>query len=155
LGSDIVATSRSIKGALRNFLSTYTSRYSDYDGYWLFGFLVPWLDQLSIDLLGPSPTVVAHPLQAAIRTAIERFHDQLRKAGLDPARLGAARLVIRKLAEPVEGFVNGCLAPGFHVVFAIHAVTTSGRRYESDVTTFVAPHDPSLELRSTRAPVEG
>src|SRR3954464_10587593 len=120
-----MTTSRSLRGALRNFLSTYTSRYSDYDGYWLFGFLVPRLDQLSIDLLGPSPTVVAHPLQAAIRSAIERFHDQLRKAGLDSARLRAARLDIRKLAEPVQGFVNGCLVPGFHVLFAIQAVTTS------------------------------
>ena len=146
-----MTTSRSIKGVLRNFLSTYTSRYTDYGGYWLFGFLVPRLERLSIDLLGPSPAVVAHPLHAAARTAIERFHDQLRKAGLDPARLGAARLEIRQRAEPVEGHVNGCLAPGFHVVFAVHAVTTSGRRYESDVTTFVAPHDPALEGRSTRA----
>jgi len=28
---------------LKNFLGTYTSRYSDFQGYWLFGFLVPGL----------------------------------------------------------------------------------------------------------------
>jgi hypothetical protein len=42
---------RIIKGVLHNFLGTYTSRYSDYDGYWLFGMLVRDVEELSIDLL--------------------------------------------------------------------------------------------------------
>jgi hypothetical protein len=33
-----MVTPRAIRGMLRNFLGTYTSQYSDYKGYWLFGF---------------------------------------------------------------------------------------------------------------------
>ena len=43
-GVEVIATSmptrRVIKSVLHNFLGTYTSRYSDYNGYWLFGFMV-------------------------------------------------------------------------------------------------------------------
>ncbi len=44
-GNGIPAAKRSkrrriIKAVLDNFLGTYTSRYSDFHGYWLFGFLV-------------------------------------------------------------------------------------------------------------------
>ena len=35
-----MATADVIKSVLRNFLETFASRYTDYDGYWLFGFLV-------------------------------------------------------------------------------------------------------------------
>ncbi len=34
-----MATRRAINGVLGNFLGTYVSRYSDYDSYWLFGFI--------------------------------------------------------------------------------------------------------------------
>jgi hypothetical protein len=46
-----MATRRVIKSVLRNFLGTYTSRYSEIRGYWLFGFLVPDLGELHFDLL--------------------------------------------------------------------------------------------------------
>ena len=49
-----MASRRVIKGVLGNFLGTYVSRYSDYDGYWLFGFLVGDLGELRINLLGQS-----------------------------------------------------------------------------------------------------
>lgn len=35
-----MARRRVIKSVLHNFLGTYISRYSDFRGYWLFGFLV-------------------------------------------------------------------------------------------------------------------
>jgi hypothetical protein len=44
-------SSRTLRAVLHNTLGTYLSRYSDYDGYWLFGFLVPRLIELKFDLL--------------------------------------------------------------------------------------------------------
>ena len=43
-----------IKSVLWNFLGTYMSRYSDYDGYWLFGFLIEDMGELEINILGQS-----------------------------------------------------------------------------------------------------
>ena len=42
---------RVIPGVLHNFLGTFTSRYSDFNGYWIFGFLVEKMDSVRIDLL--------------------------------------------------------------------------------------------------------
>jgi hypothetical protein len=44
---------RKIRGVLHNFLATYSSRYSDYDGYWLFGVLAQESGHLQIDLVNP------------------------------------------------------------------------------------------------------
>ena len=77
-----------IKGALNNFLATYTSRNSDYDGYWLFGLLIKDLTNLNFDLLKefkePSrPT----PLQFAEISATKKFRYQIQKAGVSIARI--------------------------------------------------------------------
>jgi hypothetical protein len=45
-----MASLRAIKCALHNFLGTYSSRYSEYSGYWLFGFLVNDLTRIDFDL---------------------------------------------------------------------------------------------------------
>ena len=37
---DSMPTRNALKGVLAGFLGTYTSRNSDYRGYWLLGFLV-------------------------------------------------------------------------------------------------------------------
>ena len=43
--------SKRVKGVLDNFLGTFTSRYLDHNGYWVFGMLVGDLGELRIDLL--------------------------------------------------------------------------------------------------------
>ncbi len=48
-----MACRNAIRGALNGFLGTYTSRYSDFGGYWLFGLVANELRQLQIDLLAP------------------------------------------------------------------------------------------------------
>ena len=75
-------TRRAILGVLGNFLGTYTSRYSDYEGYWLFGFLVTDIGELRIDLLAPSAGESDAPLGVAVRSAAAQFADQVQKAGL-------------------------------------------------------------------------
>lgn len=53
-----------MKSVLRGFLGTYTSRYSDYRGYWVHGQLPPDLLECTIDLLG-SASLRDGPTEAA------------------------------------------------------------------------------------------
>ncbi len=72
---------RTINGVLHNFLGTYTSRYSDYDGYWLFGLLVGEVGELKIDLLSPTVgTTTSAPVAAVIELAVRKFREQMEKA---------------------------------------------------------------------------
>ena len=107
-------TRRIIKSVLHNFLGTYTSRYTEYRGYWLFGFVVDELGELEFDLLGDSEsldTVVSF----AATIASQRFREQLKKAGLSPTTIHDAKLMINKRSESVDGQVNGHLCEG-HVL---------------------------------------
>jgi hypothetical protein len=112
-----MTTRRAIRGVLGNFLGAYTSRYSDFEGHWLFGFLIADLDELGIDLLRPPSGESATPLRAAVRIAAVEFADQLQKAGLARQRIAEARLTIRKLPEPAAASINGVRCAGNHVSF--------------------------------------
>lgn len=146
-----MARLRNIKGVLNNFLGTFTSRYSDYDGYWIFGLLYGDLEQLTIDLLNPEvATPGITPVSAARQLAREKFADQMVKAGLATSSLQEASLEISKQHEPVMGPVNGRSCAGRTINFRVVAFFKSGKRYESDKSIFVAPHNPEIEGRSTR-----
>src|SRR5947207_1622431 len=94
---------RVIKGVLHNFLATFTSRYSDFDGYWVFGLLVQGMDTESIDLLAVSAeSTDATPSGFARRLAAQKFAEQIAKAGLPSSWFRKARLDITKL--PVSRF---------------------------------------------------
>ncbi len=151
LAAEAMATRRIIRGVLGNFLGTYTSRYSDYDGYWLFGFLVGHLGELRIDLLAPTVSQPDSPCGVAIRSAAAKFEDQLRKAGLGRSQVREAWLTIRKLAASFEGSVNGHPCRGHNLGFSVWVVTDGGKRYEREQVVFVAPHNPEMEWRSGRA----
>jgi hypothetical protein len=133
---------------LGNFLGTYISRYSDFEGYWLFGFLIGDLTEFRIDLLVPIAGVAGTPLDVAVRSAAAKFEDQLRKAGLTRSQVREAWLELRKLPSPVEGSVNGHLCIGHRLLFAAGAVMESGRRFEREQNVFVAPHNAEVEWRS-------
>ena len=49
-----MVSERAMKSVLHNFLETYTSRYSDYDGFWVFGFIVETMLPANIDLMASS-----------------------------------------------------------------------------------------------------
>src|SRR5437867_4191419 len=107
-----------IKGVLHNFLGTYTSRYSDYDGYWVFGMLIGDVGELRIDLLHPSiATTMAAPVAAAIQLAAQKFQEQMEKSGLTVSCAREAHLVITRLPESREGAVNGRACTGHDVRF--------------------------------------
>ena len=145
-----MTTQRAIRGVLGNFLGTYTSRYSDFDGYWLFGFLVDSLSDQEIDLLATACDGRKSPICFAIESAAAKFEDQMRKAGLERSQVREASLSIRRLSEPLMGAVNGRPSAGYNLSFKATAMMESGRRYESERIVFVAPHNPKFELRSTR-----
>jgi hypothetical protein len=143
-------TRRVIQSVLHNFLGTYTSRYSDYDGYWLFGFMVESLDCIEFDLLA-ADLVVSDPIvEFARRLAVGRFTDQLRKATLEPSRIREATLAIKRLPKTIVEPVNGRPSNGHGVRFEVTAITDTGQQYEAARTVFVAPHNPERESRSVR-----
>lgn len=145
-----VASRRVLKSVLHNFLGTFSSRYSDHRGYWLFGQLPADLDRWVVDLRGDPPEGEA-PLEVARRLAIRRFKEQLDKAGLD-------RSVVREAAlswardEPALGWQGEFEARGHRVEFHVRVVTDRGSIIERRQLSFVAVHDPSRERR--RLPVD-
>ncbi len=143
-------TRRLIKGVLGNFLDTYVSRNSDYDGYLLFGFLVGDIGEMIINLLEQSVSRPDSPKAVALSSAAAKFEDQRRKAGLDPSQVHQASLKIRRLPGVESISVNGHSCAGFKLRFLAEAVMDDGRRYERERVVFVAPHDPRVELRSAR-----
>jgi hypothetical protein len=143
---------RVIPGALNNFLGTFTSRYSDFEGYWVFGFLVESMDTMRIDLLGDAMEGVDSPPSGfARRLAAQKFGEQITKAGLSREWFRDAYLDISKSPESKLGFVNGRSSSGYELRFHAHVVTDLGRAYERRTSIFVAPHDPRIEMRSGRA----
>jgi hypothetical protein len=144
---------RAINGVLHNFLGTYTSRYSDYDGYWLFGMLVGDAGDLKIDLSSRSMGKTdSAPLAAAVQLAAQKFREQMEKTGLSISCVREAQLDITKLPDSGRGAVNGRVCVGHNVRFVARVVSDYGKKYEHAMSVFVAPHDPAVERRSTRGP---
>jgi hypothetical protein len=149
-----MATRRVAKSVLRNFLGTLTSRYSDWQGYWLLGFVVIALEEpLDYDLLdaevpgSPDQTPITH-----IRwLARVKFLEQLSKAGLDPTRIREANLIVERLPARVEVRVERYTSAGYRVRFIVRAITDLGRAYESEQIVAVAPHNPAHERQSRGA----
>jgi hypothetical protein len=136
---------------LGGFLGTYTSRYSDYQGYWLFGFLVGHQSALTIDLLsrvesGPHEAGTAEAAARAL--AVSKFHEQLAKSGLPVDCVAAASLVLERIASASTSWSHPGARAGVPVRFRASVTTDTGRTFVSEATLFVAPHDPTLEQRS-------
>jgi len=141
---------RALNGVLAGFLGTYVSRYSEFDGYWLFGFLVMELDTVEFDLLEMGEDRAESPLASARNLAAQKFAEQLAKSGLDRSRVREARLVIDR--APDDGSVPGQhFRGGFNLSFRAAAIADNERRFRRETKVFVAPHDPRLESQSAPA----
>jgi hypothetical protein len=128
-----------INSALFNFLGTYTSRYSAFNGYWLFGFLVGDGVRLEFDLLAQPPAADGSAKSRAAVIAIERFHNQMRKARIASA-IEAAKLVLETNSGRVRRPVNGWEHDGFLLTASVHALVGGAWRHRQ-TTFFVAPFD--------------
>jgi len=142
---------RTIKGVLHNLLGTFTSRYSDLGGYWLFGLLIQNIEQIRIDLLAANSVGSDTPTGVAKRLAVTKFAEQIEKAGIPKSWFREAHLEATKMPGSRFGAVNGHVCSGYEVRFVIQAVTDLGKGYERSLSVFVAPHNPAVELRSARA----
>ncbi len=134
---------------MHNFLGSYTSRYTENRGYWLFGFVVDKLGELEFDLLGDSEatdTVV----RLAATIASQRFREQLKKAGLTPTTIHTAKLMIKKRSDSVDGQVNGHLCRGYVLEFQVRVTSDLGKDFLSERHIFTAPHNAQFEFKSAR-----
>lgn len=148
---------RILKSALYNFLGTFTSRYTEFDGYWLFGFLVPQMTSIEVDLLGADPSD-SDPAGTAATLAIKKFSEQLEKARIDIHQLRSAKLAITHppstVRKAVWGFAQFALGmqtmerDGYDLTFTAEAVIDDGLVFSVNRTVLVAPHDPTKECRS-------
>jgi hypothetical protein len=147
-----MATRRIIKSVLHNFLGTLTSRYSNWHGYWLFGFIVNDLERLDYDLLIPAAGSPAETPLAHLRSlATIKFQEQLSKARLDPIHIREATLILERLPGSVEvQFHHPYTTSGYRVRFMVSAITDSGKVYECEQIIAVAPHDWTHEFQSSR-----
>jgi hypothetical protein len=142
---------RQITGALCGLLGTYGSRYSDYDGYWLFGLLVYEIDSLSFDLLRKDPASSVSPVIAkARRSACTYFDEQIRLAHIPLECIAEAKLTIQKVGDARVGSADGNMSQGHQLSLVAEAVSDLGKKYRAEKFLFVAPHDPRAELRSMR-----
>jgi hypothetical protein len=146
-----MATRRAIQGVLHNFLGTYTSRYTDLNGYWLFGFLVAALQEMRFDLIGKQDAgQISAPEDVARWVARTKFREQMEKSRVPMSSIKAADLIIRRGVEKKRGFVNGLACDGCDLVFDVQATTSRDVALSCGRSVFVAPHDPRVERRSAR-----
>jgi hypothetical protein len=142
-------TRRVIKGVLVNFLGTYVSRNSRFGDFLLFGYLVDEPGEVRLDLLGHPIVDSAIPSGFAVRSAIDKFDAQRRKAGLDASLIRSATLTITRPPEVVRGTI-GYLCDGFNVRFHVEAVMDNGRRFEHSRVEFIVPTETIAAWRRSQ-----
>ena len=144
-----MTTRRVMRSVLHNFLDTYTSRYSDYRGYWLHGQLLADLGQFEFNLLEPVPdSLDSNGLVAGARLlASQRFTEQLQKSGLSAQMIQEAKLQIVRIDGVVKGWQGDFMADGHMVRYTARSVMDNGSVYQDERIVFVAPHDPAKERR--------
>ncbi len=144
-----------LKSVVRGFVGTYVSRYSDFDGYLLFGFVIDTIRDVTVDLTRPvRPQLAEDALDEWQRLAAFKFQEQLSKVGLPISVLQEATLSIRRTTARRGAVVlRGVpvMVDGFDVDFSVRAVTDLGRVYDTSVREFIAPQNPNLFARSGRA----
>jgi hypothetical protein len=142
-------STRVLRSVVHNALDAYVSRYSSYQGYWLFGFLVANLDRLDFDLLAPQGSS-GTPFEAAEARAVRVFREQLAKAGLEVGRVRKAGLTLRR-GRVANVVVEAFTASGWELHASIAVDAVSDRAFHAERLLFVADHNPRLERRSTGA----
>jgi hypothetical protein len=142
---------RRLTGVLCDFLDAFISRDSDYDGYWIFGILVREADEFSFDLLRANSNIEGPPVfAAAAQIARSKFAKLLEKSRIPAEFVSEGRVVISKLEPATLGLVNGRTSNGHLYSLRAEVKSDLGKQYTARKTVFIAPHDPSVEHRSTR-----
>ncbi|HYE21602.1 MAG TPA: hypothetical protein VEA69_24365 [Tepidisphaeraceae bacterium] len=136
-----MANRRVIAAVAHNVLATLVSRYSDYQGYWLFGFLVGELDRLELDLLDGTPRDGDSAAAAFARElAARRFDEQVAKARVDRSWVREGRVTFESVPGAIERLVGLHMRVGSDVRVRIRVVTDRGRGHEFARQVYVARH---------------
>jgi len=121
---------RRLTGVLCGFLDAFTSRYSDYDGYWIFGLLVRERAQVSFDLLHRSSDMQETPVfVASARIAQSTFVSLLDKYGIPAEFVSEASFEMSKLDPAIIGAVNGLTCTGHRYLLRASATSDLGKHY--------------------------
>src|SRR5258706_13233250 len=120
---------RDLKGVVHNFLGTYTSRYSDDEGWWVFGLAEAKLADVHVDLLGTLDRA-DDPLLEATQMAQSKFAEHLFKAKIPSSFVREVQLSITLPPEQSRGQVNGrrCHLP--ISAFSVRVVSVFGNMFE-------------------------
>ncbi len=135
-----------IKSIAHNFLQTYTSRYSSWHGYWLWGFVIEDHLHLNWDLLARPTGSHYDPLTFARELAVVRFFQQCEKQGAS-RRIERVELIITASTPPDTLYTRTFGLRLLNMRFVIK-VETSGTAIVTECDILVARHDPSLESPS-------
>jgi hypothetical protein len=138
---------------LRGFLGTYLSRYSDLDGYLVFGLATDCLGGLEVDLTSEPPGPSFDPEGELRRLAIRRFNEQLAKVHLPVSVVHDARLTCRRgsaVQIRLQVIPGDVPVEGHDYVFCAQATTDLGRTYREERHVFIAPCDSEVFRRSGR-----
>ncbi len=135
-----------LTATLDNFMGTYFSRYSDWLGYWLFGFLVADLREAEIDLLDVDHRA-GTPWARARWLAATLFAEQAVKNGLR-APVVQASLRLRRDGPRRDFECWAGRRNGWWIEAASVARLECGTEVRRESGLFVAPHDPRLESAS-------
>lgn len=142
-------STRVLRGVVHNAVETYVSRYSSYDGHWLFGFLIGHLDRCEFDLLA-SQAPGGTPVEAAQFRAVQVFREQLAKAGLGIERVRSAVLTLRR-GKSADVVGEQFFTRGWELHVRLQAQAVTGRAFQAEQVVRVAAHNPLVERRSAGA----
>ncbi|HSI62782.1 MAG TPA: hypothetical protein VLE43_06675, partial [Candidatus Saccharimonadia bacterium] len=134
---------RLINGVLRGFLGTFTSRYSDYEGYWLFGFLVDAPGVIVVDLLSADDDLApSTPVASTRAIAIRKFRDQVEKSRIPAHWIASACLELHIPKQLVAASSGSARKPTIELKVATRIKSDLGRIYMREAYLEASPHDP-------------
>jgi hypothetical protein len=135
-----------INGAIAGFLGTYSSRYSDFRGYWLMPRLLSPSAPLTFDLMGTGD-LPNDPCGSAERLAREKFSQQLAKHRRKPSDLKSATLEIRTSDTSKRALAGPSTRDCYTMTLSLVVAATLGKHFKRQIELLVAPHNPHFELR--------
>jgi len=142
---------RRLTGVLCGFLDAFVSRNSDYDGYWIFGFLAGEAYEVSFGLLSTNSNAEGpSAFSTAARIAQSKFAELLEKSRIPMEFVSQGRVIITKLEPATLGLVNGRTSNGHLYSIRAEVMSDLRKQYTASKVIFIASHDPSVEQRSRR-----
>ena len=139
---------RRITGALASFLDTYISRYTDLNGYWLFGQLLVEASNTQLPIISGEAQLPVLPISRhATILGRKKLFEQLDKHHIPREFVKEADLRFEKKEESY-GWIEHRRVRGYLVVLTANAISDLGKKYTCHARIFVSPHDPEVERQT-------